>query len=371
MRYEIERYHPDLKPKVIKLQRHLWSANLALNTSYFEWKYEKNPYLAEPLIYLALHNGEPIGMRGFSGVQWQCGRPVQRFSGLYADDMGVAPEHRGSGLMAKIMTAAFKDLQTSGYDYIFNLSAGDVTLRSSLQLGWRSAGWLAPMRRPASISSRLLRRVMRLRFLDKIARFSAAPPRRWLAEIDLVAAQKLLQRTPQIFLEDQPRCLDMSHLIERIGHTGRISHVRNTEYFQWRFQNPLSRYRFLFWLEPRLEGYVVLQEYTSENDLRDAINIVDWEASHPSIKKCLLDAVLSAVPGAPIVMWSAGLGRQEIEMLQKNRFQLPNSPRDPSPPAILVRPVKHSPSEDKWKLGDLSLLALDNWDMRMLYSMAG
>ena len=43
--YEFVRYQPDLKGQVVELQTHLWSPSLALNTAYFEWKYERNPYL--------------------------------------------------------------------------------------------------------------------------------------------------------------------------------------------------------------------------------------------------------------------------------------------------------------------------------------
>jgi GNAT superfamily N-acetyltransferase len=366
MSYKIVRYYSDLKPEIVKLQRHLWSSDLALNTSYFEWKYERNPYRKEPLIYLAMHDGKPIGMRGFFGVQWQYGRPLQRLSGLYADDMLIAPEHRGRGLMSKIMTPALQDLHTRGYDYVFNLSAGDVTLLSSLKMGWRNAGWLAPMRR-ASILGRLVRRAVRMS--REIAGLGAPPPRRWLKHLDLTRVRRALQRTPQISFQDQPRCSDMANLVERIANTGRIAHVRNREYFQWRFQNPLSRYRFLFWHEQHLEGYLVLQEYTSG----DVVNVVDWEASRLSIKAHLLDAAISALTGAPIVIWSATLSQKEIEILQKNQFRLLISAGDPlrSPPAILVRPTKISPSEDEWRVGDVPLLALDSWDMRMLYSMSG
>jgi hypothetical protein len=129
----------------------------------------------------------------------------------------------------------------------------------------------------------------------------------------------------------------------------------------------------LFWHEHRLEGYLALQEGTSEYDRRDVVNVVDWEASHPSIKGHLLNAAISALNGAPIVIWSATLGQQEMEILQKTHFRLFLKTADPlrSPPALLVRPINNSPSEDEWRNGDAPLLALDNWDMRMLYSMVG
>ena len=111
-----------------------------------------------------MHGGKAIGMRGFFGVQWECG-PTIHFTNLYADDMVIAPEHRNRGLMPKIMTFAFEDLATKGYEYAFNLSAGSATLHSSLSMGWRSAGWVRPMRRrslPTVLQRGVLRRMKKL-----------------------------------------------------------------------------------------------------------------------------------------------------------------------------------------------------------------
>jgi hypothetical protein len=44
--------------------------------------------------------------------------------------------------MSKIMILDFEGLATEGHEYVLNLSAGSVTLRSSLSVGWRSAGWV-------------------------------------------------------------------------------------------------------------------------------------------------------------------------------------------------------------------------------------
>jgi GNAT superfamily N-acetyltransferase len=325
MNYEIVHYHPDLKAEIIKLQTHLWSSDLTLNASYFEWKYERNPYLRKPSIYLAMHNGNPIGMRGFFGVQWQCGTPVQRFNGLYADDMVVAPEHRRRGLMSKIMTTAFKDLAGSGYEYVFNLSAADVTLLSSFDMGWRSAGWAHPLRwrsRRATAWRGVLRLSTPLPFVTRwLARFASTQSRRSLKDADLTRVHRALRHIPHISVLDFPRCQDMADLIERIGNTGRIAHVRDREYLQWRFQNPQSRYRFLFWQEDRLEGYLVLQEYASDDDHRDVLNIVDWEASRMAIKTGLLQAAIAAFANTVPITF----GRQRCLYKKSKHFRIADS----------------------------------------------
>ena len=224
-------------------------------------------------------------MRGFFGVCWECGIPGQRFISLYADDMVVAPEHRGRGLMSRIMTPAFADLASKGHEYVFSLSAGLVTLNSSLRMGWRSAGWVRPMRL-RSWSTVLRNGVLfRLRkvpgFPVKLADFvfqKILRPGNSLEKIDKRQIDRILKQSPSISIEDKPRCGAMAELAEKTGGDGRIRHVKDSEYFQWRFQNPLGRYRYIYhWGPDRLEGYLVLQEFTSDAT-NSWLNIVDWEA---------------------------------------------------------------------------------------------
>jgi GNAT superfamily N-acetyltransferase len=373
--YKIVRYRPDLKRQVIELQAHLWSPNLSLNTDYFEWKYERNPYLKEPLIYLAMHNGKVIGMRGFMGSKWECGVPTQRFTCLCAEDMVISPEHRKRGLMSVIMTAAFKDPAVKDYDYVFSLSAALATLRSSLSMGWRSVGWMSPMPWQSpfdTLKSSVPRPIKKLlSFSERLYGFCS----RRLFKLGRSSERgnlKRLKYSSAISIEDAPRCAAMAELVERIGGDGRIRHVRDSEYFQWRFQNPLSRYRYVYWSEGRLEGYLVLQQSNTEYLDADILNIVDWEASSAAIRERLLQVALKVfAKGAKPLIWSAGLSQATIALLRKNGFYSVKAPAGEAhfPPAILVRPIAAADLGGEWALGGRSLLDLANWDMRMLYSM--
>ena len=145
MQIEIVKYHPELKDEIIELQTHSWGPDIALNKDYFEWKYECNPYIRDPLIYLALNGGKAVGMRGMLGAQWQIGTGAKTFFGVYPDDLVIAPAYRNAGLIPRIMKAAFDDLAILGYDYAFNLSAGSITFLASLAIGWRSVGSMEPV----------------------------------------------------------------------------------------------------------------------------------------------------------------------------------------------------------------------------------
>jgi GNAT superfamily N-acetyltransferase len=373
--YEFIPYGPQLDPLIIELQANLWSSSQTLNASYFDWKYRRNPYVKEPLIYLAMHNGKPIGMRGFFGTLWEGGSPARQMVCLYADDMVIAPEHRGNGLMSKIMNAAFQDLSARNYPYAFNLSASAVTLRSSLSMGWRSAGWAHPIRRrswTAALQRALAIVEQRGPSLPSQLRSFIASAHQSLRDRGLHRTHRLLRNNPSIRLEHAPRCVEMAELVARIGTRGKIRHVRDSEYFHWRFKNPLSRYSFLFWIEERLDGYLVLQEYTSDFADRLRLNIVDWEAINPAVQSSLLESACVIANERPLWIWAATLPQPTTDMLAHRRFLVPGSlPDRPSPPSVLVRPLCHDSPDAVWPLAGRSLLDLSNWDLRMLYSMHG
>jgi hypothetical protein len=46
----------------------------------------------------------------------------------------------------------------------------------------------------------------------------------------------------------------MADLVRRLGHDGRLRHVRDERYLAWRYRNPLYEYRFLVRESDRLEG---------------------------------------------------------------------------------------------------------------------
>lgn len=377
--YAVVRYRADLKDQVIRLQTNLWSPDPILNRAYFEWKFEQNPYQNQPLIYLGMFDGEIVGMRSFFATRWEAGVAAERTSWLYADDAVVVPAHRRSGVMRQIMSTALSDLVGSGYDYLLNLSAGPMTFLASLSQGWHSAGYVRPMRRRSwriALSDRLGRLIKQMPALSRKAdalrgdllKESGRPP----TELREPCARALRRSFPEISYQNVSRIGEMADLIERLGSSGRISHVRDGEYFEWRFQNPLSRYRFLFHDGERLEGYLVLQEYTSEYAPANVINIVDWEASSVGIKAQLLRAALRLTGEKSVNIWSATLSEETIDLLSREHFYF----ESPEPsiieqcPGILVRSLGDREESD-WTFGGMRLTELENWDLRMLFSMRG
>jgi hypothetical protein len=376
--YQIVPYRPELREQVVRLQRHLWSRTEALNAAYFEWKYERNPYVESPHVYLALHGREVVGMRGLFGARWEHGPPRTTFLGLCADDLVIAPGHRERGVFAQIMRAALDDLADRGHRYVFNLTASPVTLMASLASGWRSTRSLKLLCRstPRRIDPRRFRGALRWvpwawRYADRPRLLSSIDERHPFHWLDRNATRRRSEVSRRVSLADRPRAEAMAALVERIGHDGRIRHVRDREYFDWRFGNPLCEHRFLFWDEGRLEGYLVLQKSRSLDRDRLRCSIVDWEAGREEARADLLQAAIAWGRFPELVSWSATLPDEARRGLDAQGFVPLDEPGRflRHRPSLLVRPTRDEELRGEWMIGPRRLLDLASWDLRMLYGM--
>lgn len=263
--HEIVRYHPGLKEQIARLQRHLWSDDVRLNTAYFEWKYEENPFIKVPLLQLALSADRVIGMRGMFGSCWEVGSASRRVLVPCADDFVIDPEHRNHGIGGAIMRAAVEDAALSDYEYAFSVSAGPITLAASLVARWRAVGSMRPARRTSAGA----------RFVNRMAARLRTAPVLWRYANPLVRAHhrgvggpfRTLDRrgrrtgglsSAAVRVEAAPRADAMADVVARLGHDGRLRHVRDETYLRWRYRDPLHEYRFLVQGADRLRGYLVL-----------------------------------------------------------------------------------------------------------------
>jgi hypothetical protein len=351
--YKIVKYRPEFKSQIIELQTHLWSPELAANTAYLEWKYEQNPYLDTPQIYLALYAGKVVGMRGMYGAKWEIGHPSQTLSVVCAGDSVTAPEHRKCGLYKRITRVALNDLANIGYSYLFSLSTGPVTLASSLSMDWRSVGSLQMMIREARQRT-----------------ISSSKEQHSFPYLNRNVTERRLEVSPYVSIEGTARAKAMAELVEQVGNDGRIRHARDQQYFAWRFKNPLSQYRFLYWEDSSLDGYLVLQ--TSLYRDRTRVSIVDWEATNKQVRADLLQAAINLAGVEVLTIWSATLPDDAKMLLQNTGFtyldEIESLKRHSL--TILLRPVHDQMLNTDWVLDYRRSLDLTNWDLRMIYSDA-
>jgi len=151
-RYESAGYRAELRSQLLELQKHLWSTNDTINAQYFEWKYQANPYVREPYVYAALLDGEPVAILGMYGSRWEAGAGGVSQTVLCGGDLLVVPEHRGRGLVRKLLDLALADLAAKSVSYVFIFSAAPASRHTALAMAWRSTAPLQYMDRPGHVS---------------------------------------------------------------------------------------------------------------------------------------------------------------------------------------------------------------------------
>jgi len=370
---EIIPYRSELTQALLQLQTNLWGADIGLNAAYLKWKYFESPYAGEPLIHLALSGGRVVGMRGMFATLWEAGGGGPQLL-PYADDLVVDPEFRNRGVVRRLMEANFEEGAARGFPFCLSLSASQITFLSSVAAGWRAVGDYHPVGYHRTLPLHVERAGV---FIDRHVSHRAAlllrrVRRPAFARLDRVAPPAPGPGSP-IVLGDEARPEAMADLVARLPWDGRIRHVRDAAYFGWRFRNPLRQYRFLFWVETdgALRAYLVLHHRLGESTGLQRVNLVDWEGTDDQVRAGLLEAALRWGRIPRLETWTAGLQESARAHLRALGFERA-SPQTQGRWGhhLLVRRLGNG-ATTPWGFGNRDLLNMEDWDLRMLYSMAG
>ncbi len=386
--YAVERYRPGLLDEVSRLEAPFWGASRERARAFFEWKYVKNPYTPEPLFYVALYEGRIVGARGMFATCWDSSHAAgKRYIFPAASDFMIAPEHRDSGLYRELNEYPIADLAERGYTHALNLSptpANYVALVMSF--GWKSIGAAGLVARKEHVGAAVTA-------LRSVA--SKVPGLRWAMKTERAVLADLgrdafteLDRTARldgpgeasalpIAVETEPRAEAMVALARRLDAEGdpRLRHVRDPEYFTWRFDNPLASYRFVYWEKEvgkvggEIDGWLTLQEPRGQTD----VNIVDWQGISSEIRAKLLEVALGWGEFRNISTWRATLPEYDAARLTEAGFEAEAEKAHGGGASaersgrLLIKPLG-SPVRDTGCVVDgRSLDELDSWDLRMIW----
>ena len=121
---------------------------------------------------------------------------------------------------------------------------------------------------------------------------------------------------------------------------------------------------------PRLDGYLVLQAHRLFPGR--GVNIVDWEADDPDVRRALLRATMEWGGFRQVSTWSMSLSGETRGLLEAAGFVPAVRERlVRQGPVLLVRALGGAADRRALMLGTRPARDPGSWDFRMLYSMAG
>lgn len=378
MNFEILRYSCDFEDhidQIARLKTINWGLDFDVFRSYAKWNYLDRPHSNPPLIYFARVGEEIVAMRGAYETTWQVNKASPRFNALCSADLLILKEYRNKGLYKEFAEYVMEDLCKMGVRYFFSFTATPLNSMISLSIGWKAIGKINTMKnqfrtnRPKAISlAKNLAGPRAIKFLKKaglnliLERRRKDDPQR----NDVIDNRARTHLPSRMRLENRPRPLEMARLVDTTLPKDKITLVRDESFFAWRYNNPLSKYRFLYWYDDGLKGYLVLQSHLYSIESLGTFKILELEASNSSIKIELLNAVISIMNEGSISVWSNMLDQDSYEFLASKGFKEENSTKSvqDSLRTMLIRPIgKH---DDEIVFQGLNLLDSDNWDFKMI-----
>lgn len=368
MSYECVPYRPEFRDQIIRLQTHLWGSDLELNAAYFAWKYERNPYSRDPVIFVTLCDGEVVAMRGFHGAQWRFGQHGTLDNSFCACDLVVAPAHRKQGIHREVTGAGLRELGRRGHRFVFNLSANPANYISSLRAGWRLIGPFATVRRETTRGLRAQRwklRVQGMPFFWKYAHVAEGVfSGKGVAALDTHPA--ISTKSGALTVSRKPNAQLMTQIAQRSAFGDGFGHVRTPEFFEWRFQNPVHDYRFVTFMDADGCGYLILQG--TRGARRGRVNIVDWQASDGVIRNRMIETIVRLGVLDSVATWSVCLPAEMTKNLLRTGFDTIDESRGVSSyrPGLLIKPLDEI--SDDWTLCGCDIANIDNWNLRMVDS---
>jgi GNAT superfamily N-acetyltransferase len=341
--------------------------------------HEQNPYTNHPFIYLVIIDGKAVGMRAFYGARYEVVGSGETFDAVCGAMFVTDKSVRGQGFATVIMEGALKDIAASGYRYVFSYSAGPITYMSQRRRGWRLITdyrtILRPEKKPGAggLRSAVARRFPLLRKLWRgTGRRVLGPRSSAFAPLDALTTSdppsELRGGTLSISRKaDAPAMAELA----KATALGLIRHVRDPAYFAWRYESPRMEYRFIYWRDTKLRGFLALQ--TSRGGAY-YVRIVDWEAENEQVLKGLFRVALESGKFASLTIWSAALTEEMVSFLSNSGFaQIDGSEGVVDyRPGLLIKSLDDDPTGDqtgdKWEVSGRRIEDLANWDLRPIYS---
>jgi GNAT superfamily N-acetyltransferase len=337
-------FRPEMADGVAVLLSHLTGETPAVNLAYLRWKYERNPFVDEPLSVVALNGDEVVGFRGYFATPWRVPGRAGPFLILSPGDTCVHPDHRRRGLSVALAALARERFAGLGR-ILLNTSCTKASLPGYLRMGFLPLASKRQLTRggPLSLLAYLLRASRRFPF---------------------PGARIPLGRRGNILVAGEPRPADMAALAAAKGSAdGKFIPDRNENFFEWRFSNPLKKYLFYYLLRNDAPvGYLALG--LSPNARR--AYLIDWAPDDGAFIGSMVRFIIQEGHFNLLSVLDISLTKETARPLSALGFKadglaghLERLVKGDLP--LLVRPVDEAPASADWRVEGLDIRDFGNW----------
>ncbi len=273
MDHVILKYSDDFEnhiDEIARLKTINWGLDFDVFRSYVKWNYIDRPHSKPPIIYFVRDGEEVVAMRGAYETTWQLKGASARFNALCSADLLILQEYRNKGIYKELANFVMDDLEKMGVQYFFSFNATPLNTMISLSMGWKSIGEIKIINKQfqskgsnaialaKKLAGPYARKLLRKTGINMVLK---RRKRDNSQRLDMIYHNPRTQLPPRILLDNKPKPAEMALLVNSTLPENKITLVRDETYFHWRYNNPLSKYLFLYWYDEGLKGYLVLQSH--------------------------------------------------------------------------------------------------------------
>ena len=372
LEYEIKPFSQKHLAQVVNLLQILWGGNYDANMSYFNWKYNENPYTKHPCGIVALYNGIVVGFRGYFATKWYGGQKNGEIIILSPGDTCVHQDHRRKGLSIAMAHKAMEEYEST-YIVFLNLSSNSKSMPGYMKMGFVP---LAPKTRVTIYNNK--------KSLIYISEFVPNKVKNYLKSFGLLRSflgkkrrfatpnkQEVLWEFNEIIFTDHPKPEGMYNVVSKKKDKSKIKLIQDMDFFKWRFNNKRNKYLFYYRVKNRLiTGYVIVK--LSEYNFRDG-KILDYAENDAGSIEKILKYILKFKHFDILSIYSYGMSENFLQIL-KNLPQTKNSVikkkeiDEKDQLQLLVRPVKKKLFDSDWLIDGVDLKNIENWEIKPICS---
>ena len=348
--YTVRPYRPADRAGVLALHETVFDGG---DPAWFAWKYENNPYVEEPAVFVAEHDGEVVGARPYLAYRMRAGDDSHL--ALQTGDTMVHPDHRRQGVFTRMTAASFEAYADGEPSFTFSVPNA-ISRPGYLRLGVEVTGELTTRYRvqnPAAFAGR-----------GRLARLASPPVRAATALLD-----RLYDAPPEVTVVRHAELPagTLAALYRRRPPAG-IHARRDEAFYGYRFGNPDWEYTaYTARLGTTPVAGVVTGERTGDGlrvtNVAEVVPLVGDDQRDRALGALLArvvadsaDSDVLAVRGSSL---PAGLCRR-LGFLSDRRLPLSAVA---SPTVLITSPL---PVEGSWRVAGRDLRDPDSWQLTFL-----